>query len=203
MFEPEGVDTIPCCGRNISNVKTTTRYAPSGYVYVDRQLAETMFALGFEVTFHMNNINSEHVFKNWCLGVTLSADSDSMKDNLDHQAWSKAWDEQRANGVAIEFLPNLSAFPKSEIDSFKDAVDMYVSYNRGELGRYPVFCVKGADYGWYRWLRSAAERLAYLKREILAERISYGEIAELQDLAPCIPDDDVILREWAGIPEHA
>ncbi len=46
-------------------------------------------------------------------------------------------------------------------------------------------------------------RLDYLRGEIEAERISYGEIEELQALGAegLIPDDDVVLREWAGIPE--
>jgi hypothetical protein len=45
------------------------------------------------------------------------------------------------------------------------------------------------------------ERLDYLRGEIEAERISYGEIAELQDLAPYIDPDDTVLLEWAGVPE--
>lgn len=45
------------------------------------------------------------------------------------------------------------------------------------------------------------ERLEYLRGEIRAERISYGEIAELQSLAPHIDPDDAELLEWAGIPE--
>jgi hypothetical protein len=45
------------------------------------------------------------------------------------------------------------------------------------------------------------ERLAYLREEIRAERISYGEIAELQGLAEHIDPDDVELLEWAGVPE--
>ena len=45
------------------------------------------------------------------------------------------------------------------------------------------------------------ERLEYLRGEIEAERISYAEIAELQSLAEYIAPDDVVLREWAGVPE--
>ena len=45
-------------------------------------------------------------------------------------------------------------------------------------------------------------RLEYLRGEIKAERISYGEIVELQSLANHIEPDDVLLLEWAGIPEH-
>ena len=45
-------------------------------------------------------------------------------------------------------------------------------------------------------------RLEYLRKEIEAERISYGEIAELQDLAAHIEPGDVLLLEWAGVPEH-
>lgn len=44
-------------------------------------------------------------------------------------------------------------------------------------------------------------RLAYLRRELRAERISYGELCELQDLAPHIDPSDVELLEAAGVPE--
>lgn len=46
------------------------------------------------------------------------------------------------------------------------------------------------------------QRLEYLRGEIEAERISYGEIAELQNLAEHIDPGDVVLLEWAGVPEH-
>lgn len=46
------------------------------------------------------------------------------------------------------------------------------------------------------------ERLEYLRAEIRAERISYGEIAELQSLAEYIANNDVELLEWAGVPEN-
>lgn len=45
------------------------------------------------------------------------------------------------------------------------------------------------------------KRLEYLRGEIKAERISTGEIAELQSLAPYIEPGDVELLEWAGVPE--
>ena len=48
-----------------------------------------------------------------------------------------------------------------------------------------------------------AARLEYLRGEIQAERISYGEIAELQGLAEHIAPGDVELLEWAGVPEFA
>jgi hypothetical protein len=44
-------------------------------------------------------------------------------------------------------------------------------------------------------------KLEYLRGEIEAERISYGEIAELQGLAAYIDKDDTVLLEWAGVPE--
>lgn len=46
------------------------------------------------------------------------------------------------------------------------------------------------------------QRLEYLRGEIEAERISYGELAELQNLAEHIDPTDVLLLEWAGVPEH-
>lgn len=45
------------------------------------------------------------------------------------------------------------------------------------------------------------ERLEYLRGQIRAERISYGELAELADLVPYTQPGDVELLEWAGVPE--
>lgn len=49
---------------------------------------------------------------------------------------------------------------------------------------------------------TTAERLEYLRGEIRAQRISYGELAELQGLAEHIDPSDVELLEWAGVPEY-
>jgi len=48
---------------------------------------------------------------------------------------------------------------------------------------------------------SVAERLEYLRGELRAERLSYGELAELQGLAEHIAEGDVELLEAAGVPE--
>jgi hypothetical protein len=45
------------------------------------------------------------------------------------------------------------------------------------------------------------DRLEYLRAELRAERISYGELAELQSLAEHIEPGDVELLEPAGVPE--
>lgn len=45
------------------------------------------------------------------------------------------------------------------------------------------------------------DRLEYLRGEIEAERISYSELYELQTLAEHIKPGDVVLLEWAGVPE--
>ena len=44
-------------------------------------------------------------------------------------------------------------------------------------------------------------RLAYLRGEIEAERISLSELSELRILASHIDPSDTLLLEWAGIPE--
>ena len=46
------------------------------------------------------------------------------------------------------------------------------------------------------------QRLEYLRGELRAERISYGELAELQSLAKHIDAGDVELLEAAGISEE-
>jgi len=45
------------------------------------------------------------------------------------------------------------------------------------------------------------ERINYLREQIKAENISYGELEELQNLVDYIPEWDTQLREWAGLPE--
>lgn len=46
------------------------------------------------------------------------------------------------------------------------------------------------------------ERLEYLRGELRAGCMSYGELAELQSLAKHIEPGDVELLEAAGVPEH-
>jgi len=46
------------------------------------------------------------------------------------------------------------------------------------------------------------ERLEELRAELRAERISYGELAELQGLSEHIEPGDVELLEAAGVPEN-
>jgi hypothetical protein len=47
------------------------------------------------------------------------------------------------------------------------------------------------------------ERLEYLRTQLEAECISWGELHELQGLAEHIAPGDVQLLEAAGVPEHA
>ena len=49
--------------------------------------------------------------------------------------------------------------------------------------------------------RKAQRRLEYIRGEIIAERISNGEIAELESLAAYIDPADTLLLEWAGVEE--
>ena len=49
--------------------------------------------------------------------------------------------------------------------------------------------------------KNIQDRLEYLRKEIQEERISYGEIAELQSLAEHIEPRDVELLEWANVEE--
>lgn len=55
----------------------------------------------------------------------------------------------------------------------------------------------GIDYS----ITDIENRLEYLRQELRAERISYGELHALQHLAAFIDPDDVELREAAGLSE--
>ncbi len=50
--------------------------------------------------------------------------------------------------------------------------------------------------------KKAVERLEYLRGELRAERISYGELVELESFIPFISPDDLELLEAAGVPEN-
>jgi hypothetical protein len=49
--------------------------------------------------------------------------------------------------------------------------------------------------------KSIKQRLEYLRGELRAERLSWGELSELQDLAKYIDPGDVELLQATGIPE--
>jgi hypothetical protein len=46
-------------------------------------------------------------------------------------------------------------------------------------------------------------RLEYIRSRIKAERISWVEVCELQELAQYIDRSDTVLLEWAGVPEFS
>ena len=46
------------------------------------------------------------------------------------------------------------------------------------------------------------ERLEYIREELRAGTISYGELAELQSYVDCIDSDDIELLEAAGVSEN-
>jgi len=49
--------------------------------------------------------------------------------------------------------------------------------------------------------KAIQDHLECLRSKILAEKISYSEIWELQELKSFIKPNDVLLLEWAGVPE--
>lgn len=64
------------------------------------------------------------------------------------------------------------------------------------------FVINGFSQYKYCTMKCAAtKRLEQLRKEIKAERLSYGEISELQSLAKYIDPEDVQLLEWAGVKE--
>lgn len=50
-------------------------------------------------------------------------------------------------------------------------------------------------------VKAIKNRLEYLRNEIVSERISYDEIAELKELKEFIDSGYTLLLEWAGVPE--
>jgi hypothetical protein len=61
--------------------------------------------------------------------------------------------------------------------------------------------IHNAEMKRWRKVWGIRARLEYLRGELAAERVSYGELAELQSLAEYIPVGDTQLREAAGLCE--
>jgi hypothetical protein len=94
---------------------------------------------------------------------------------------------------------------RDDMDTWEPVDSCWGYYGRyGANGEYLEQCARDA-------LESAVEdaadtakaRLEYLRGELRAERISYGELAELQGLAGYIEAGDTELLEPAGVPESA
>lgn len=51
-------------------------------------------------------------------------------------------------------------------------------------------------------LTAIENRLEELRKELREERISYGELIELQNLSNYIDENDIELKQAAGIPEN-
>lgn len=62
-----------------------------------------------------------------------------------------------------------------------------------------------AGLAWLHGAKNAQARarLASIRQSIEDEAVSYSELAELADLAEYIDPSDVLLLEWAGVPEFA
>jgi hypothetical protein len=77
--------------------------------------------------------------------------------------------------------------------------------NGGLVARLEAGCQAMRNYDGEAIIRlmnaPGKRRLEYLRHELRAERISYGELNELQSLIGYIEPDDVELLEAAGVPE--
>ena len=103
--------------------------------------------------------------------------------------------------IALDRLAEaLAARANQELD-FRDRPHDGSNTSRDNAARHD-----GQAYGLREALRlvrvgqAAAERLGYLRAKIIADQISYGEIAELQSLAEHIDPDDFVLLSWAMVP---
>lgn len=115
--------------------------------------------------------------------ATIHLGNDAMSTPLDvAEALRKIAD--RLDGYAVGEVEGLGCF-----QTIHDA-------NGNDVGRWKLGYVDRPGYA-----TPEEERLEELRVELRAERISYGELAELQSLTPHIAPGDVELLEAAGVPE--
>lgn len=100
-----------------------------------------------------------------------------------------------------------AAYYQGEVDAYLDVLDTFGELEPEEVPDWRpandsvLRTVEALDASSAPETENVAERLEYLRSQIQAECISYGEIAELQGLADQIEPGDVELLEWAGVPE--
>jgi len=96
------------------------------------------------------------------------------------------------------------------LSNFKDKNFLKEAFAQNNVSAYaklytryhPLGYISEKQYNSYVAYKEAKTRLEYLRGEIEAERISYGEIEELRALTPYIDKGDVQLLQWAGVNEH-
>lgn len=153
-----------------------THIGAKGYVYCTAHAPERR---GVESTRRMKAWEVEHIM--------------AERPLLSYAPISQAEDVRRRAAANLPAALAADYFLHS-VDCARHAAD--VSCSRACIERLP-------GEGWTATVSplTAAARLEEIRAEIDAERASYGELAELRSLAAFIADDDVVLREWAGLPE--
>lgn len=103
---------------------------------------------------------------------------------------------------AIQILDNDKANAYTESIKVLDSIKLSMPISLRE--KYDMFNKQDITIGEMleSLLGLMSERLEQLRAELRAERISYGELLELQSLAEYIDKDDVELRGAIGINEY-
>ncbi len=106
--------------------------------------------------------------------------------------------EEVDDGSCWGFLPNVGELPPG--DDGLEYIRQEARWDAEAERSSRLARAEARQLGW-ALARVARPRLEYLRGELRAERISYGELAELQGLAAHIEPGDVELLEAAGVPE--
>jgi len=107
------------------------------------------------------------------------------------------------DGVRLgDILEALSNFKDKDFLKEAFAQNNVSAYAKVYTRYHPLGYISEKQYNDYVSYKEAKARLEYLRGEIEAERMSYGEIEELRSLTPYIDKGDVQLLQWAGVEEQ-
>lgn len=104
------------------------------------------------------------------------------------------WDRLEAAGI---ITPCAAHSVESEKDELK-SIDNLIDAQNLVVDPKPMF---KKSYSLFDDVDAKKERLEEIRESLQEENVSYGELAELQELTEYIEDDDVELLEAAGVPE--
>ena len=145
----------------------------------------------------------KHIWEGWTVGDFIEELEPTFNQIMRGSSWQKPFktkDEVKA--WAMDNQPYYKKNIPEVVNYFWAKVQSKDNYADGGMTNLTMQNVSFANGGSVKKVPAyAKKRLEELRKELRAETISYGELAELQSLAKYIDPNDVELLEPAGVPE--
>ena len=146
-----------------------------------------------QVLYNVASVELEN--ENQANEVQVDVVNDEIVETIDLDAEENAeWDKLEEAGI---IAPCVGHAVESEKDEMESIDNLIAAQNMVVDAK----AIRTIEPSLFDDIDSKKERLEEIREELNKESISYGELAELQNLTEFIEEDDVQLLEAAGVPE--